>query len=164
MRRSASVNANTQAALSHVLSDVAGSSAAVVAGILVLAFGWVRADPAISLVLALLILWSAFSLIGRTADVLMEGVPNGLLLPELEATIRLTPGVSDLHDLHAWTISDGFDAVTVHVVLDGSRHGTDVAMEVSTRIREGHGIDHVTVQPEPAKPSETLVELRRRRS
>jgi cobalt-zinc-cadmium efflux system protein len=157
-------NANTQAALSHVLSDVAGSSAAVLAGLLVLLFGWVRADPAISLVLALLILWSAFSLISRTADVLMEGVPSGLLLPELDATIRGTPGVADIHDLHAWTISDGFDAVTVHVVLDGSRHGTDVAMEVSTRIREEHGIDHVTVQPEPAQPREALVELRRRRS
>jgi cobalt-zinc-cadmium efflux system protein len=157
-------NANTRAALSHVLSDVAGSAAAVVAGVLVLVFGWTRADPAISVVLALLILWGAFSLISQTAGVLMEGVPSGLDLRELERTIRGAPGVGDLHDLHAWTISDGFDAVTVHVVLDGTHHGTEVAMDVSQRIRKDHGIDHVTVQPEPPPTSATLVELRRRRS
>jgi cobalt-zinc-cadmium efflux system protein len=157
-------NANTRAALSHVLSDVAGSCAAVIAGALVLGFGWTRADPAISCVLALLIMWGAFSLISQTAGVLMEGVPSGLLLPELEKTIRETSGVSDLHDLHAWTISDGFDAVTVHVVLDGTRHGTDVAMDVSVRIRKEHGIDHVTVQPEQPPATGTLLKLRPRRS
>jgi cobalt-zinc-cadmium efflux system protein len=156
-------NANTRAALAHVLSDVAGSAAAMLAGFLVLTLGWRRADPAISVLLALLILWSAWALISRTLDVLMEGVPAGLPLPELERTIRGTPGVADLHDLHAWTISDGFDAVTVHVVLDGSRHGTDVAFDVSGRIRQLHHIDHVTVQPEPPA-TETLLELRRRRS
>jgi cobalt-zinc-cadmium efflux system protein len=157
-------NANTRAALSHVLSDVAGSAAAVLAGVLVLAFGWSRADPAISVVLALLILWGAFSLISQTAGVLMEGVPSGLDIPALERSIRETPGVRDLHDLHAWTISDGFDAVTVHVVLDGSRHGTEVAMDVSQRIRKDHGIGHVTVQPEQPPASGTLLKLRRRRS
>ncbi len=158
-------NANTRAALAHVLSDVAGSVAAMLAGFFVLFLGWSRADPAISFGLALLILWSAWTLISRTADVLMEGVPPGLLLPELERTILETPGVADLHDLHAWTISDGFDSVTVHVVLDGSRHGTEVALDVSSRIRNRHQIGHVTVQPEaPSSPvlGQTLVELRRR--
>jgi cobalt-zinc-cadmium efflux system protein len=56
--------------------------------------------------------------------------------------------VADLHDLHAWTISDGFDAVTVHVVLDGAAHGTEVAHEVGERIRRVHHVMHVTVQPE----------------
>jgi cobalt-zinc-cadmium efflux system protein len=157
-------NANTRAALTHVLSDVAGSAAAVLAGLLVLGFGWTRADPAISVVLALLILWGAFSLISQTASVLMEGVPSGLELPELDRTIRGTPGVEGLHDLHAWTISDGFDAVTVHVVLDGTRHGTEVAMDVSQRIKKEHGIDHVTVQPEQPLASSAPLELRRRRS
>jgi cobalt-zinc-cadmium efflux system protein len=77
-------------------------------------------------------------------------------MADLERTIRETPGVSDLHDLHAWRISDGFDAVTVHVVLDGARHGTDVAREVARRVREGHGIAHVTVQPEAPAVAATL--------
>ena len=142
-------NANTRAALAHVLSDAAGSVAAMLAGVCVLFLGWPRADPAVSLGLSVLILWSAWRLVLRTAAVLMESTPPGLSLPDLDTTIRRTPGVADLHDLHAWTISDGFDIVTVHVVLDGTLHGTDVAREVAGRVREIHRIEHVTVQPEP---------------
>jgi cobalt-zinc-cadmium efflux system protein len=143
-------NENTRAALAHVLSDAAGSVAAMIAAVLVLGWGWHRADPLISVGLALLIFWSAWRLVTRTLDVLMEGTPAGLAAGDLERTIRETSGVAALHDLHAWTISEGFEAVTVHVVLDGSRHGTEVAREVSERIRERHHIDHVTVQPEAA--------------
>lgn len=142
-------NANVRSALAHVLADAAGSVAAIIAAVCVLFLGWRRADSLISVGLALLILWSAWKLITRTADVLMEGAPVGLMVADLERTIRETPGVAQLHDLHAWTISDGFDVVTVHVVLDGSRHGTEVALEVSERIKAAHAIAHVTVQPEP---------------
>jgi len=142
-------NANVRAALAHVLADAAGSVAAIVAALCVVFLGWSRADPLISVGLAVLILWSAWKLITRTADVLMEGAPVGLMVGDLERTIRETPGVAELHDLHAWTISDGFDVVTVHVVLDGSRHGTEVAQQVSERIKAAHSIAHVTVQPEP---------------
>jgi len=100
-------------------------------------------------VLAVMIFWSAWKLMVRTAGVLMEGTPAGLHPPDLERTIRATPGVGDLHDLHAWRISDGFDVVTVHVILDGTRHGPEVAQEVCARVRATHGIEHVTVQPEP---------------
>jgi cobalt-zinc-cadmium efflux system protein len=142
-------NANVRAALAHVISDAAGSAAAIVAAVCVLFLGWRRADPLISVALAVLILWSAWKLIARTADVLMEGAPVGVTIADLERTIRETPGVAELHDLHAWTISDGFDVVTVHVVLDGTHHGTEVAQKVSERIKAAHSIAHVTVQPEP---------------
>jgi len=141
-------NENTRAALAHVLSDAAGSVAAMIAALLVLGWGWRRADPLISVGLAVLIFWSAWRLVARTLDVLMEGTPAGLAAGELERTIRETPGVAALHGLHAWSISEGFEAVTVHVVLDGTRHGTEVARDVSDRIRERHGIEHATVQPE----------------
>jgi cobalt-zinc-cadmium efflux system protein len=154
-------NANTHAALAHVLSDAAGSAAAIVAGVAIVAFGWHRADPVVSVLLAALILWSSWRLVARTASVLMESTPAGLNVPDLERTIRGTPGVAELHDLHAWTISDGFDLVTVHVVLDGTRHGTDVARDVSMRVRETHRIGHVTVQPE-APPLPAKVQIRRR--
>jgi len=93
-------------------------------------------------------LWGAFRLVAQTVSVLMESVPAGVELAELERTILATPGVKEVHDLHAWTISDGFDAVTVHVVLDGTAHGTDVAADVGERIRREHHVSHVTVQPE----------------
>jgi cobalt-zinc-cadmium efflux system protein len=149
-------NENTRAALAHVISDVTGSVAAIVAGLLVVGFGWSRADSAASVVVAVLVLWSAWRLVRRTASVLLESTPPGLAMADLDRTIRDTPGVSDLHDLHAWRISEGFDAVTVHVVLDGARHGTDVAREVARRVREGTGISHVTVQPEAPAVATTL--------
>jgi cobalt-zinc-cadmium efflux system protein len=145
-------NENTRAALAHVISDAAGSIAAIVAAILVLAWGWQRADPVLSVVLALMIFWGAWKLVTQTLDVLMEGTPRGLNTAELERTIRDTPGVSGFHDLHAWTISEGFNVVTVHVVLDGKSHGTEVSESVCRRIREIHGITHATVQAEPPQP------------
>jgi cobalt-zinc-cadmium efflux system protein len=160
-------NENTRAALAHVASDAAGSIAAIVAAGLVLGLGWRRADPLISVVLAAMIFWGAWRLVVRTVDVLMEGTPKGLEPAALEETIRQTPGVADLHDLHAWTISEGFDVVTVHVTLDGSRHGTDVSQDVCARIHARHGIDHATVQAEPPRTPgfyQPLKTLARRRA
>jgi cobalt-zinc-cadmium efflux system protein len=153
-------NLNTRAALLHVLTDAVGSFVAIASGLLAWRFGLNRADPLLSFVMAALILFGAWNVLRRATAILMEGVPLGLDLAELARTIRATPGVADLHDLHAWTISEGFDAITVHVVLDGSCHGTDVAREVGARIRAIHRVAHVTVQPE----APVRVELRPVRS
>jgi cobalt-zinc-cadmium efflux system protein len=122
-----------------VVSDAAGSLAAILAAVLILGWGLRRADSLISVLLAHMMFWGAWKLVVRTVDVLMESTPR--------ASSRRArsdhPGdgrVADLHDLHAWTISEGFDVVTVHVTLDGTRHGTDVSREVSERIRAEHGI------------------------
>jgi cobalt-zinc-cadmium efflux system protein len=155
-------NANVRAALAHVVSDALGSVAAIVAAVLVLTRGWTRADAMASVLVAALVLWSAWRLVRRTASVLMESAPPGLDLAALEATIRSTPGVADLHDLHAWRISDGFDVVTVHVVLDGARHGPDVAREVARAVHDHHGIDHVTVQPEAPTVAAVSLQVQRR--
>ena len=84
---------------------------------------------------------------------LMEGSPRGIDLAQIEKTIAETPGVGAVHDLHVWSISEGFPVVTAHVVLDGKEsHGTAVAADVGRRIREAHGIEHITVQPEAPEP------------
>lgn len=146
-------NANTRAALAHVLADAGGSVAAIAAGAAVTFLGWNRADPAISVAMSGLILWGAWRLVSETVDVLMEGAPTDVDLTRLDAVVRGAAGVTDLHDLHAWTVADGFSVVTVHVVLAEGAHGTEVAREVSQRIERELGISHVTVQPEaPAAP------------
>lgn len=150
-------NANVRAAFAHVVADAAGSVAAIVAGVLVTAFGWVRADPIVSVFISMLILWGAWRLVRGSVGVLMETAPDGIDFSKLEATIRAVPGVADLHDLHAWSISEGFPVVTVHVVLADDAHGADVARRVSARIRTDHGIEHVTVQPEAPPAQSQLV-------
>jgi len=151
-------NANVRAAAAHVAADAAGSVAAILAGFAVWALGWNRADPAISLLISLLILWSAWGLIREALDVLMEGAPRGLVAAAVEKTIAETAGVASVHDLHLWSISDDLPMVSVHVVLDGRHHGTEVAAAVARRVRDAHGVAHVTVQPE-APSSHALVPL-----
>ena len=141
-------NANVRAALGHVLADAAGSVAAMVAAGLVLGLGWRRADPVVSVLISLLILWGAWRLVRGSMRTLMETTPDGHDVQAIERTIRETAGVSDVHDLHVWSISDGFPLVSVHVVLDGKAHGVDVAREVGARLQKTHHITHATVQPE----------------
>ena len=152
-------NVNTRAALAHVLSDALGSVGAMVSAGLILGFGWTRADATISFAIGALILWSGWRLVRDTSHVLMEGTPAEMDLHDVEETIRATPGVAELHDLHVWSISEGYDVLTVHVVIAPGHHGIEVADAVNRRMREVHGLTHCTVQPE-APRDERLVPLR----
>ncbi|MDB4974518.1 MAG: cation diffusion facilitator family transporter [Myxococcaceae bacterium] len=154
-------NSNMRAAFAHVVADALGSVASIVAALSLLYLDFPLADPLASLAIALLIGIGAVRLFKQTSAVLMETAPYGVDLHELERAIRETRGVADLHDLHAWSISDGFAAVTVHVVLDGSGHGTDVARAVVERVRKRFGIEHVTVQPEAPLGSLQIVPVER---
>jgi cobalt-zinc-cadmium efflux system protein len=154
-------NVNTRGAFAHVLTDAIGSVGAIAAGILVWAFGWNRADPLISGLIGLLVLWSGWRLVRETSRVLMEGSPIEIDLAHVEDTLRAVPGVADFHDLHVWSISDGFDVLTVHVVLSRGYHGTDVVAAATRRLRQAHGIEHVTIQPE-SPYGDQLVTLGRR--
>jgi len=162
LMREAHASINVRAALAHVLADAAGSVAAIAASIAVLSFGLFQADAAASIFIAILILWGSSRLIRESAAILMERTPAGTSAAAIEATIRATPGVRDLHDLHVWTISDGFPVVTVHVVLDGQAHGTGVARAVAERVAKEHGIEHVTVQPEALLEAEAPLPMRPR--
>ncbi|WP_437277378.1 cation diffusion facilitator family transporter [Sorangium sp. So ce375] len=153
-------NINTRAALAHVVSDALGSIGAIAAGVLIIAFGWTRADPVISAAIGGLVLWGGWRLVRDTSRVLMEGSPIEIDLAHVEDTIRGVPGVVDFHDLHVWSISDGFNVLTVHVVLAKGHHGTNVAAAVARQLREKHALNHCTIQPEPLQ-EEHLVTLRR---
>jgi cobalt-zinc-cadmium efflux system protein len=144
---------NVRAALFHVLSDALGSVAAIIAGGLVIALGWTIADPIASLVIALLILYGAFRLLRDTTHVLMEGAPKGLDVEMLEKTIAATEGVSEVHDLHVWSLVPGEVLLSAHVVIKSGTHGTDVARLVGERLHAEHHIDHATIQPEAPEPA-----------
>ncbi len=152
-------NANVRAAAAHVAADALGSVAAIAAGVLIWAFRWNLADPLISIAISLLILKSAWTLIREAVDVLMEGTPRSVDVRKIESVIAKTPGVSSFHDLHVWQLTDGLPMVSVHVVLEGTHHGTTVAAAVAEAIRNTHAIDHVTVQPEARPPDQVLVQL-----
>ncbi len=148
LSRGKTKSSNVRAALAHVLADAAGSVAAMVAGALVRIFGWEIADPIVSIAISLLILWSAWRLVRASTATLMETAPPGVDLRKVEETIRTTEGVASVHDLHAWTIADGFPIVSAHVVLAKGAHGVEVVRAVGDRLRHAHEIEHATIQPE----------------
>ncbi len=150
-------NLNLRAATAHVLADAAGSVAAIVAAVLILAFGWTLADPITSIVIAALIIVGAWRLLRDATNVLMEGAPAGIDVSTLERVTRETPGVRDVHDLHVWSIVEDAPVITAHVLLDPGAHGVEVARDVGRRIEEMVGRAHVTVQPEAVLPRDQLV-------
>jgi cobalt-zinc-cadmium efflux system protein len=129
------------------------------AAALVLAFGWERADTVVSVGISGLVAYSGWRVIRETTGILLEGAPPHLDVQAIERMIRECAGVGDVHDLHVWRISDAFDALTVHVTLEGGAHGVEVCRDVARKLAEEFGLEHVTVQPEAPLPAE-IVSLR----
>ena len=115
----APVNLNMQSAYLHVLSDLMGSVAAIVAALLMMSFGWVWADAAASVIVAILILFSGYRVVRDSVHILMEGTPEGISLVEVEDKLLTHPQVRQVHDLHVWSITSGLNALSCHVVVDG---------------------------------------------
>ena len=138
---------NTRGAYLHILGDLLGSVGAVAAAVIVLLTGWTVADPIVSVVLSLLILVGAWRLVRESTDILLEGVPGHISVPEVERRMRGLPGVVAVHDLHVWTVASGIVAMSGHAVVPD----LDAHPGVLTGIRESlaeMGIQHVTVQLE----------------
>jgi cobalt-zinc-cadmium efflux system protein len=140
---------NLRGAWLHLLSDALGSAAAIAAGALILAFGWLAADPLASLAIALLIVRSAWSLLRETLEVLMEGAPGHIDVDRVRQAIGGVRGVGSVHDLHVWTITSGRVALSVHVCADESEPAARLLRSVQARLRDEFGITHSTIQVEP---------------
>ena len=138
---------NERGAYLHVLSDALGSFGALVAGAIILATGWVAADPLISLVISVLILASAWRLVKESTDVLLEAAPAHIALSQVHDCIATVAGVASIHDLHVWTVTSGVIAMSGHLVVQNPADNQRVLEAVQDRLGE-MGIRHVTVQME----------------
>ena len=138
---------NQRGAYLHVLGDLLGSVGALAAGAIVVATGWVLADPLISVLITLLVLGSAWRLIKESTDILMEATPNHIALGDVHDRIASVPGVDSVHDLHVWTVTSGVVAMSGHLVVRNPTDNQPVLEAVQGRMRE-LGINHVTVQME----------------
>lgn len=149
-------NVNVRAAFAHVVADALGSVGAIIAGLLVFFLGWLRADAGLSVGISLLVAVSGYRILRETTNVLLESAPKDLAVEAIERTISNCPGVAEVHDLHVWRISQGFDTLTAHVVLAPGHHGVDVCRAVANRLRSKHRLTHVTIQPEAEAPHDTV--------
>jgi cobalt-zinc-cadmium efflux system protein len=138
---------NQRGAYLHIVSDLLGSVGALLAGVIILATGWVRADPVVSVLISLLILGSAWRLVKESTDVLLEAAPAHIALSDVHDRIASIPGVASVHDLHVWTVTSGVIAMSGHLVVQNPADNQRV-LEAVQACLGGMGIGHVTVQME----------------
>lgn len=140
---------NLGAAYLHVLSDLAGSAAAALAAVVILATGWTQADPLLSLLIAALIARVAVRLLRRSSHILLEGAPEGLepdkLARELTAAVR---EVRDIHHVHAWSLDSREVLVTLHARIDAAQDADQALASVKRVLASRWGITHSTIQVE----------------
>ncbi|HIB13631.1 MAG TPA: cation transporter [Dehalococcoidia bacterium] len=153
LRPSAKESLNVEGAFLHVVSDVLGSIAVIGAGLLILTTGWVLADPIFGAVIGLLIVISSARLLWKVLHVLMEGTPAHLDLHGLCQRLERLDGITGVHDIHAWSITTGYDALSAHVTADAA--ALNNPGQVLERLRniasQEFGISHVTIQLEDSE-------------
>jgi len=143
-------NLNIRGAALHVLGDLLGSVAAIVAAIVIIVWGWMPIDPLLSMLVAALILRSAWQLVRRSAHILLEGAPEWLDLDELKRTIvAAVPDVVDIHHVHVWGLTPQHPMLTMHVVLGGEPADmTGVVRSVKNTLAQEFAISHSTIEIE----------------
>jgi len=159
LSKSGGESLNIKGAFLHVLADVLGSAGAISAGVIMLFTGWYQADPLISMMIGVLIFYSAGKVVRESMNVLLEGVPSNMDLAAIEHRMLEVKGVKSIHDLHVWCITPTkMCTMSGHVVVD---HGVDRKEMMSNLIRvlkDEFRIDHTTIQLEdegyPKAPSE----------
>jgi cobalt-zinc-cadmium efflux system protein len=163
LARSSRQSLNVRAAFLHLVTDLAAFAGTAAAGALILATGWDRWDPIASLAVAVLIFWSAWRLLRETTLIFLDLSPGGIDPAEVGTAIASAPEVVEAHDLHVWSVSDGFPALSAHVLVRPGADCHGIRRDLERMLAERFGIEHTTLQVDHAVRG-GLVHLRRRRS
>jgi cobalt-zinc-cadmium efflux system protein len=148
---------NMHGAWLHIMGDLLGSAAAVIAGVLIIAKGWLWADPVTSIAISVIIVVGAIRLVLDSVNILLEGTPAHIDLNSITRSIMSLEGVEGLHDLHVWTISSGRDALSVHITHSNGVVHSELLGLVRDALQTNYGIDHLTIQMEtPERETEAL--------
>ena len=149
-RRSWKTSLNVRSVFLHTVGDVLSSTGVIVSGTIIATTGYLMVDPIIAALIGVLILKNSIGLIRDSTDILMEAIPKHLDLAKISQMIQQVPGVRGVHDLHVWTITSGLYAVSGHVTVNSKsmEEGSKIITEISQKLRDSYGIDHVTIQLE----------------
>lgn len=109
---------NVRSAFVHMLGDLLGSIAIIIGAVAIIYTGWLQIDPGLSIVIALLIIWTAIDIIKESLNILLEGLPRGIDLPSVISAMRSVDGVLDVHDLHIWSLGSSTHALSCHVLIE----------------------------------------------
>ena len=141
---------NVRSALLHEVGDTISTAAVIVGGWAIMATGQSWIDPALSIGIGAAILYSSFGIVRETLNILLEGTPRGMSLDEVEVAVRTISGVSDVHDLHLWSIGSENHALSAHVkIADMATSESDVILRaINEKLGRSFGIHHTTIQLE----------------
>jgi cobalt-zinc-cadmium efflux system protein len=148
LRHAQAKSLNMRAVYLEVIGDLAGSAAVVVAAVVIALTDWAGADAVASVAIALLILPRTWGLLRDATDVLLEATPKGVSMDDVRAHILDAPGVADVHDLHAWTITSGVNVVSAHVVMEADADGAAALEFLCSCLSDHFDIEHSTFQLE----------------
>jgi cobalt-zinc-cadmium efflux system protein len=146
LSRSTSESLNVEGALRHVLADALGSVGVIAAALIIVLTGWRYADPLVSVAIAALILASSWSLLRESTNILLEATPRGIDAEEVGRRMAGAEGVVEVHDLHIWTITSGFPALSAHVLVGRSDDCHARRRYLEELLAREYGISHTTLQ------------------
>jgi cobalt-zinc-cadmium efflux system protein len=159
LARASRESLNVRGAFLHIATDVAAFAAAAVAGGLILATGWNRLDPIASLLVAGLMIWSSVHLLRESTAIFLERAPNDVDPEAIGRALVAESDVVEVHDLHVWTVTSGFPALSAHVLVEAGADCHGARRRLERTLAERFGLTHTTLQVEHAEPATTRVAL-----
>jgi cobalt-zinc-cadmium efflux system protein len=153
LRRMRHGSLNIQAAFWHILGDTISSVGVIVAGIIIAVTGWYAVDSIIAVIIGVIILWGAIRIVRESTDILLEAVPGHIQIDDIVKIMKDVPGVEDVHDIHAWTITSGIYALSAHLIIEEQTvsKSTDIIEVVNRLLARDFEISHTTLQLECEK-------------
>ncbi|HKP75224.1 MAG TPA: cation diffusion facilitator family transporter [Longimicrobiaceae bacterium] len=143
---------NIRGAWLHLMTDAAGNVGVIIGGVMIWAWGLAWADPVVSILIGVLVVWSSWGLLRDSVGVLLEGTPTHIDVEAVRAAVLEVDGVEAVHDLHVWTIASGLEALSCHVVVGGRderRASGEILADIHGLLHQRFGLHHLTVQIEP---------------
>lgn len=159
--RARSRSLNVEAAYRHVFADLLGSLGVAAAATIILVTGWLVADPLVSVLIAGLVLVSSWSILRDSTAILLEAAPKGIDTRAVGEKLAGAPGVVEVHDLHVWTITSGFPALSAHVLVGREEDCHARRRELERLLGDQFGIQHTTLQVDHVSDRDGLVEIGR---
>ena len=150
LRDAAASSINVRGAYLEVLADAVGSIGVLIGGALILAFGWRWVDPVVAIAIGLFIVPRTIRLARTAIGILAQGAPPHLDLDEIRAALCALPTVREAHDVHVWTLTSGMDVASVHLATEPGADSAAVLSSAQDLMHDKFGLDHVTIQVEPA--------------
>jgi len=156
--KSHSHDVNIRAAWIHMLGDALGSVAIIIGAVVIRQTGWYVVDPILSIIIGLLIVWTAWDVVRESLNVLLEGMPRGIALRDVIASIRCIPGVVDVHDVHVWSLGSGAHALSCHAMIQDvpPSESESILQGINTMLSKQFRIRHTTVQFEHAQCAQAV--------